>query len=106
MTTWQNLHVLYDFVYKQVVAAGVAVPLSVDEEYWIDEKEICNKEKAVSMKVVGDIVQDNDGNIGGQLYLYDTGTRAQINAVKDKKAKEILVATVGGGVLLKKEKVF
>lgn len=35
--TYKNILIMYDFVYEQMIAAGIAIPLPPSEQYWINE---------------------------------------------------------------------
>ena len=80
-----------------MIAAGVAVPLSEDEQYWVNENgETVNCSTGVGLKVkvqithpewlifgdeVGtDISQKNDGSVGGQLFITTKGTRGNVKS--------------------------
>lgn len=88
---------MYDLVYEQMIAAGIAVALAEDEQYWVDENgETVDSSAGVGLKVkvkithpewllfgdeVGtDISQKNDGNVGGQVFVTSKGTRGNVKS--------------------------
>jgi len=96
--TYDNIDRMYDLVYEQMVAAGVARCLPPDEHYWVNgngEKTNCESD-ACGLKVtidithpewiifgdeVGtDISQKDDGHVGGQKFVTAKGTRANIKS--------------------------
>jgi len=89
---------MYDLVYDQMVASGVARRLSPAEHYWVDkngetiesesdacglkvEIEITHPEWIIFGDEVGtDISQKDDGHVGGQKFVTAKGTRANIKS--------------------------
>ena len=82
-----NVHDMYEMMYKHMVDARIAEYLPEDEGYWVNEhgKKVEKEEDAVGHKCTAklihpeyllfgdkvgtDTAQDKDGHIGGQTYL-------------------------------------
>lgn len=94
--TYENVELMYDLVYEQMVRAGVAKVLSPEDRYYVDDKgqRVSSKEESVRLQVkvevthpewilFGDkvgtnISQKNDGAVGGQKFVTAKGTRANV----------------------------
>ena len=81
--TYENVELVYNLVYEQMVRAGVAKALAPEDYYYVDDKgeKVSSKEESIGLLVeielmhpewilfgdeVGtDISQKNDGNVGG-----------------------------------------
>jgi len=96
--TFDNINRMYDLVYNQMVAAGVARRLSPAEHYWgIKWGKIENESEACGLKVeieithpgwiifgneVGtELSQKDEGHVGGQKCVAGKDTRANIKVV-------------------------
>jgi hypothetical protein len=97
-TTYENVLEMYSLVYEQMVDAGVARNLPVEESFWTnDSGEIVETEAEASGckidvdikhlewicsgdKVGTDINQKDDGHIGGTQYCVGHGTKANIKS--------------------------
>ena len=84
---YNNVKIMYDLIYEQMINAGIAVELPEEEQYWVDKdgEELDSDENAVGLKVkvrithpewllfgdeVGtDISQKDDGHVGGQRFV-------------------------------------
>jgi hypothetical protein len=93
---YKNVLEMYSLVYEQMVDAGVARNLPVEEAFWTnDSSEIVETEADASGckvevgiehpewilfgdKVGTDINQKDDGHIGGTKYCVGHGTKANI----------------------------
>ena len=95
--TYENVNIMYDLCYEQMVDAGIAVKLPESEQYYVNEDgEEVESDDMVGHKVkvkithpewllfgdeVGsDISQKDDGNVGGQLFVTTKGTRGNIKS--------------------------
>ena len=96
--TFDNINRMYDLVYDQMVAAGVARRLSPAEHYWVDkngetiesESDACGLKVEIEIThpewiIFGDEVgtelsQKDNGHFGGQKFLAGKGTRANIKS--------------------------
>ena len=96
--TYNNVEIMYELIYEQMTNAGIAVELPEDEQYWVDKdgEELDSDENAVGLKVkikithpewllfgdeVGtEISQKDDGHVGGQRFVSQKNTRANIKS--------------------------
>ena len=96
--TYQNIECMYALVYEQMINSGVARRLPESEHYWTNEngERVESENDAVGMKIeveitypewilfgdeVGtDISQKDDGHVGGQKFVVQKGTRANIKS--------------------------
>jgi hypothetical protein len=106
---------MYNLVYKQMVAAGVAMLLPGSAQYYMgaDGDVGLTKEAAYGMKIdidvnypqwimfgdeVGtDICQKDDGQIGGTNYIVGKGTRANIKSNTNGGRFTVIGLTAGTG---------
>ncbi len=97
-TTYENVLEMYSLVYEQMVDAGVARNLPVEESFWTNDsgEPVETEAEASGCKVdvdiehpewilfgdeVGtDINQKDDGHIGGTKYCVSHGTKANIKS--------------------------
>jgi hypothetical protein len=117
--TYENIQTMYDLVYEQMVAAGVAKELAPEDQYWVNAEgdRVENENNAVGLKVTieithpqwilfGDEVgtslsQKDDGHVAGQKFLVKKGSRANIKSShKDGRFTLIgLTAATGEAVM-------
>ena len=85
--TYENVKLMYDLVYEQMVQAGIAVSLPENEWHWVDYNgfTVDSKAESTGLKIkvklthpdwllFGDEVgnelnQKDDGNVGGRKYI-------------------------------------
>lgn len=94
------MRTVYELVYHQMLDAGIASNLPEEEQYWVDSfgnEVFCEEEAAghnCTMKLdypewllfgdeVGtDTAQDDDGHVGGQIYLSFAGKQIELASSK------------------------
>ena len=90
-TTFENILEMYNLIYAQMVDAGLARSLSIEEQFWVNHcgDRVETEEEAFGSKIDVDIThpewilfgdQKEDGQIGGTNYCVGTGTRANIKS--------------------------
>jgi len=93
----ENVDLMYNLVYEKMVRSGVAKQLEPHKHYYVNDKgEIVSKEESVGLQVKIDVIhpeyilfgdevgteisQKNYGNVGGQKFVKEKGTRSNFKS--------------------------
>ena len=113
--TYDNIDQMYNLVYEQMVKAGVAKYLLPEDYYYVNDQgeKVESESESVGALVkievthpqwilfgdeVGtDISQKNDGNVGGQRFVTQKGTRANVKSSHKDGRFTAIGLTAGSG---------
>lgn len=114
-TTYDNIEIMYDLVYEQMVKAKIAVTLPEAEHYWVDADGniVDSEDKAAGHKCTIDLIhpewllfgdevgtdmaQDEDGHIGGQTYLSFGDQKIELTSSKASGRFTVMELTAASG---------
>ena len=113
--TYQNIECMYNLVYEQMIASGLACRLPESEQYFVnkDGEVVESENEAFGKKVIveithpkwilfgdevgTDISMKDDGHVGGQKFVVQKGTRANIKSShKDGRFTAIGLTSANG----------
>jgi hypothetical protein len=112
---YENVSEMYSLVYEQMVDAGVARNLPIDEQFWTNNLgEIVQTEAEASAfkidinnehpewilfedEVGTDINQKDDGQIAGTMYCVSRGTKANIKSSTNSGRFTLIGLTAASG---------